>query len=83
MLDARGHAMQNPKITLLGVEDDSHKNALHEEMEAVVLDALEDMSGSARLEDASVQKTVIQALRRFLQESQGKKPMVEVHVMRI
>ncbi len=82
-LDKRGNVAHDPQITLLGVEDDKRVDALREEIVAEVMDAVESMAKSSRLDDAAVKNAVAGAVRRYLKEYHGKKPMVETHVMRV
>jgi len=82
-LDRRGLPAHEPQFTLLGIEDDQHVGSLREALVAEVLDAVEDMAKSSRLDDAAVKHAVSQAVRRYLKEWHGKKPVIEVHVMRV
>jgi ribonuclease J len=82
-LDRRGFVANEPQVTLLGLEDDQHVGSMREAIVAEVLDAVEGMAKSARLDDAAVKHAVAQAVRRYLKEWHGKKPVLEVHVMRV
>ncbi len=82
-LDKRGNVAHEPQITLLGVEDDRRVDALRGEIVAEVLDAVEGMAKSSRLDDAAVKNAVAGAVRRYLKEYHGKKPVIETHVMRV
>ncbi|MDD5586676.1 MAG: ribonuclease J [Alphaproteobacteria bacterium] len=82
-LDPRGMAAQDPQVTLLGIEDEHRVGSLREEVIAEALDALEGMAKSARMDDAAVKLAVTKTIRRYLLEKHGKKPVLEVHVVRI
>jgi ribonuclease J len=83
VMDPRGRVVGNPQVSVLGLVDDTESAALQEELIAVVHDAIESTPKSARLDDAAVKHAVAGSLRRFLQETRGKKPMTEVHLVRV
>jgi ribonuclease J len=82
-LNKRGEPVQDPQVTLLGVEDDSHVAALREDLADAVLDAVEAMSKSTLSDDAAVRSGIMQTARRHLNETYGKKPVLEVHLVRV
>jgi ribonuclease J len=82
-LDVRGKAAQDPQVTLLGIEDEHRVGALREALMAETLDALEGMAKSARTDDTAVKLAITKAVRRYLIEVHGKKPVIEMHVVRV
>ena len=83
VMDERGQVVRAPQVSLMGLTDDSVDTRLQEDIGAVAHDAIDNMPKSTRIDDAAVRHVVSQAARRLMQETQGKKPVVEVHVVRI
>jgi len=83
VLDGRGRITQEAQVTLLGIEDDQRAGALRSALAAEAMDAVEGMARSARLDDSGVRHEVMKAVRRYLVEKHGKKPVLEVHVVRV
>jgi ribonuclease J len=83
VMDRRGAVVQDPQVTLLGLMDDGQDNNLPGAIGAAVLDAIDAMPKSTRTDDAAVRHATAMATRRFLQESYGKKPVTDVHVVRV
>lgn len=82
-IDKRGEIVSDPQITLLGVEEAGAAAQLREEMAGALLDEMEKMPRSVLLDDQALKTATTKTIRRFLQESQGKKPIVEVHLIRL
>ena len=83
VMDARGKVVHVPQISFMGLADEGQDVTLQDAVGAAVQDAIEAMPKSARLDDAAVRHTVGQAARRLLQESYGKKPVMDVHLVRV
>ncbi len=83
VMDKRGQVAQEPYVTLLGLVDEEEGKSLQGDVVATVLDALEAMPKSTRIDDAAVRHAATQAARRWLNEAHGKKPVIEVHLVRI
>ena len=86
VLDEAGKLLAEPRLSvqgLLDVEGDARDAVVLEEVIRTIEDALERLSKAARRDDATVAETVRLAVRRRLKASRGKKPLTEVHVVRI
>jgi len=83
VMDGRGMVMQDPQVSLLGLTDEGQGRDLIAAIADAVLDGVENMPKSTRTDDAAVRHRAAQAARRFLQESHGKKPVMDVHVVRV
>lgn len=83
VLDRGGRLLKDPQITLMGVADAHEIEEIVEHAAAVIADAIATMPKSARVHDEGVSKVAGQALRRCLNELHGKKPMTEVHIVRM
>ena len=82
-LDRRGMVASDPQVTLLGVDDEKTLVGLREEIAGAVLDEVERMPRSTLLDDAAMKQAVMKILRRHLHETQGKKPVIDVHLVRV
>lgn len=83
VLDHRGQTMQDPQTTLMGLGEEGENKALQEDICSVVEGALSSMPKSSRVDDNAVRHHVGQSVRRLMQEVYGKKPLTEVHLVRI
>ena len=86
VLDEAGKLLAEPRLSvqgLLDVEGDARDAVVLEEVIRTIEDSLERLSKAARRDDATVAETVRLAVRRRLKASRGKKPLTEVHVVRI
>jgi len=82
-LDKRGMVASDPQVTILGVEEESSVARLREKMAVAILDEVERMPRSTLLDDAAMKSAITRIAKRFLHEIFGKKPIVEVHLMRV
>ncbi len=82
-LDRRGLVAGQPQAKLLGIEDDGEASRIGESLVDAVLDEIEAMPRSALLSDESVKNAITRIAKRYLHETYGKKPLVEVQVMRV
>lgn len=83
VMNAKGDILHDPQITLMGLVEEDAKQALQEDLVALILDAVEEMPKSARIDDAAVRHAVALAVRRRTNEIHGKKPVTDVHIVRI
>lgn len=82
-LDKRGIVASDPQVTLLGVEDEKGIAELRDDLSASILDGVEKMPRSTLLDDAAIRQAITTIVRKSLHASQGKKPIVEVHLVRV
>ena len=83
VMDGRGQVMQDPQVALMGILEDGENTSLQKEIAAVIHDAIEAMPKSTRIDNVAVKHTAAGAARRYLKESHGKKPVMDVHLVRI
>ena len=83
VLDKHGSPVHEPQVTLLGVEDEQYVASLRKELAQAVLDELADMSKATLADQAATKNAISQTARRFLQDANGKKPVLEVHLVRV
>jgi ribonuclease J len=83
VLDGKGRLVVDPKITVPGLMDETLDAEAVEVAIDSIVDAVERLSKDARRSDAAVAEAVRAAIRRTLKRELGKRPVTEVHVMRI
>ncbi|MFY9287418.1 MAG: ribonuclease J [Alphaproteobacteria bacterium] len=82
VMDARGKVVQEPLVALMGLAEDGI-DAMQGDIVAIVQDAVESMPKSTRIDDAAVRHAAATAVRRWLKEHHGKKPVTDVHLVRV
>ncbi len=83
VMNAKGLVVQDPQVTLMGIVEEAEKASLQQDLAALVSDAIEEMPKSARIDNAAVRHAVALSVRRHLKDLHGKKPVTDVHVVRI
>jgi len=83
VLDRRGALVADPKIAVLGLLDHPEQDEALLDAARAARNAVESMPASQRQDDEAVEQTVRIAVRRSFNATQGKKPLTEVHVVRI
>jgi ribonuclease J len=81
VIDGKGRAVAPPKVSLRGIEDED--GALAEAIVASLGEALADLSASERRDDGRIEEAARQAVRRVVRAHLGKKPLTDVHIVRI
>ena len=83
VLDGKGRMVMDPKITVPGLMDEAlDSEAVTAAVDAIV-EAVEHLSKDQRRSDGAVGEAVRAAIRRTLKRELGKRPVTEVHVMRL
>ena len=81
VVDGKGRPVAPPKVSLRGIEDGDGTLAL------AVLEGLNemlaDLSAAERRDDGRIEEAARQAVRRVVRAHLGKKPLTDVHVVRI
>lgn len=83
VLDDRGALQADPRVTLVGLEDDDDRDVIEEDLEDLIDETVERMGRGAKRDDAQVSETVRIAVRRAIRHIGGKKPLTQVHVIRV
>jgi ribonuclease J len=81
VLDRKGALLAEPKVTLHGFVGNGDDLVL--QLVAVAGKAVKGLAGFAREDDVAVGEAVRSAVRRSVQTSHGKKPVTDVHVVRV
>jgi ribonuclease J len=83
VLDHRGRFMASPTLSVIGVVEPSAAEAAAPGLRNAVERALNDLPAGLRRDDEAVRDAILRALRQVLKERFGKRPLVEVHVVRV
>ncbi len=83
VLDSEGRLAADPQIALLGIEDSDGREETEEAVAEKVRTAVENLARSRRIDDDTVRETARVTLRRALKAWHGKRPLTEVHLIRI
>jgi ribonuclease J len=83
VLDRQGRAMAPPKISLIGVVEPAVAEGVIPVLCSVLERAIDELPAGPRRDDEAVRDAVRRALRRVLNERFGKRPLVEIHLVRI
>ncbi|MBS0549345.1 MAG: ribonuclease J [Proteobacteria bacterium] len=81
VVDGKGKAVAPPKVSLRGIEDEDG------ELAAAVVEGLRemlaDLTTGERRDDKRIEEGARQAVRRVVRAHLGKKPLTDVHIVRI
>lgn len=83
VFDGKGRLVAEPKLTAPGLLDGEADRATHETCLEAITDAVESLNREDRRDDASVIEAVRNAVRRTLKKDIGRRPVTEVHVIRL
>jgi ribonuclease J len=81
VLDEAGEMLAAPRVTLQGVGDPDARMLLH--LGTEVGRAVAALKSRERRDDAAVTEAARVAVRRALKAKTGKRPVTEVHVVRV
>jgi len=83
VLDRRGEPLAPTTISTIGVVEPAAAEAAAPALRSAVERALDELPASLRRDDEAVRDAARRALRRILNERFGKRPLVEIHLVRI
>jgi ribonuclease J len=83
VLDKAGKLKADPQVTVQGLLDPELDAEHLDDVTAAVRSAVSALSGQDRGDDAVVKEAARLAVRRTLHASHGKKPVTDVHVVRV
>jgi ribonuclease J len=81
VIDRQGRALKPPRVSLRGIEDED--GALAEAVVSGLKEMLADLSPAERGDDVRIEEAASQAVRRVVRAHLGKKPLTDVHIVRI
>jgi ribonuclease J len=83
VVDGDGRLRAPPQVTVQGLGAVEEDAALTEELRQKVADAISALPAAERRDDAALREAARLAVRRSLRAWHGKKPVTEVHLVRI
>ena len=84
VLDRKGKLHEDPQLSVPGLIDGDDVDVdLKEKAIAAIADAVEDLSSKARDNDEDVTSASIRAIRRIFRDETGRRPMAQIHVVRL
>ncbi len=83
VLDDSGRLLADPQIAAFGLYESNAQEAAARDLAEDVRDRVEDLPRPRRRDDEAVRTAAIQALRRRLRSELGKKPLMEIKVLRL
>jgi ribonuclease J len=83
VLDRKGRVMAPPQVSATGLLSSEHDRAALEQVSVDVEHQLDGLTGPMLRDDGEVREVVRLGARRALQALTGKKPTVDVHLVRI
>jgi len=81
-VDGAGSLVSSPQLSLIGLADDE-AGSLRRALAGAVEDAIAALSAHDRRDDAALGTAVRQAIRRTVAARFGKRPVTDVHVIRL
>lgn len=81
VIDAQGRPLANPKVSLRGIADS--EGELVRAAVTALEETLADLNAAERRDDGRIQEAARQAVRRVVRAHLGKKPLTDVHIVRI
>ena len=83
LVNRHGKIAADPQVTLLGLEDGEALSALQDELSDAVRNAVDRLPTLSQRDDETVREAARLAIRRAIKGRQGKKPMTQIHLMRL
>jgi ribonuclease J len=81
VIDAQGQSLANPRVSLRGIADT--EGELARAAVTALEETLADLNAAERRDDGRIQEAARQAVRRVVRAHLGKKPLTDVHIVRI
>lgn len=84
-IDAKGRVLGSPQLQMIGLidENDQAEIQIAENLQAEVLDIIEDMSWDERMDEHFMSEELRIGVRRFVFHVLGVKPKATIHVLRV
>ncbi len=83
LVNKHGKIAADPQVTLLGLEEGGALLDLQDELSKVVRKAVDRLPTLSRRDDETLKEAARLAIRRAIKARQGKKPMTQIHLMRL
>ena len=83
VIDGKGKLIGDPQLSVQGVLDEDDEGDSWEDAVDAIIGAIADLSSRDKRDDDAVSEAARVAVRRALKESIGKRPVTDVHVVRV
>nr|WP_246499424.1 ribonuclease J [Azospirillum soli] len=83
VMNGKGELVTAPQVAVMGLLDDSADRDMLLDVVDAVREAVADLSKTARMDDEQVRNAARIAVRRCFNATHGKKPVTEVHLVRV
>ncbi len=83
VLGRDGRFLADPQVTLHGLVDPLEDGSALDSAVAAVRSAVEALRPGERIDDAAVKEAARLAVRRYIHAERGKKPLTDVHLVRV
>ncbi|MCP4393298.1 MAG: ribonuclease J [Alphaproteobacteria bacterium] len=83
IMDNKGNILGSPQVTVTGMLDPEDDDDILEELENHIKERVMKLDKKKRNDDDEVWETARLAVRRFIDRKYGKKPVTDVHLMRV
>jgi ribonuclease J len=83
VLDDRGRLVTDPQVALLGIEEASERAEMERAVSESLHQVLDTMPRADRGDDERVEALARTATRRVVRNRYGKKPVTEIHLVRV
>lgn len=83
VLDDRGNLLADPRLSVQGVLDAADVKETRRDAVDAIIDAVNDLPMHRRRDDEVVTTAARNAVRRSLYRNIGKRPVTDVHVVRV
>ena len=83
LVNKHGKIAADPQVTLLGLEEGDELLDLQDDLSEAVREAVNRLPTLSRRDDDTVKEAARLAIRRAIKARQGKKPMTQIHLMRL
>jgi ribonuclease J len=81
VIDGKGRPVAEAKVSLRGLEDPDGE--LLDDIVAALRETMADLNAAERRDDQRIEEAARQAVRRVVRTHTGKKPLTDVHIVRI
>ena len=82
VLDRHGKLLTEPRLSAPGLANGEDGGEIVDQTIAAIIDAIGDLSKTERRDDAAVHEAVRLAVRRAFRAGRGKRPLIEIQVVR-
>ena len=83
IVNARGELTEDPRLTLHGLVEANDESGLQDETVDAVAEAVDALGRAASRDDEAVADAARRTIRRTVHKAIGKRPVTDVHVVRI